>query len=89
MILLLCIFFNIVNMIFSQHLLVQALPQLEIQLKRFESDSKNIRLTIKDTLGQLTSQSLTELRSINKPESHIEDIIVAVIMLCEFFEATC
>ncbi|KAL5253857.1 hypothetical protein ACHWQZ_G013584 [Mnemiopsis leidyi] len=59
----------------------QALPQLEIQRKRFQSDSKNIKLTIKDTLGQLTSASLTELRSINKPDSHIEDIIVAVIML--------
>ena len=61
----------------------QALPQLEIQRKRFQSDSKNIKLTIKDTLGQLTSVSLTELRSINKPDSHVEDIIVAVIMLRE------
>ena len=65
-------------------LIPQALPQLEIQKKRFESDSRNIKNTIKDTLNQLTSASLTELRALNKPENEVEEIIIAVIMLREY-----
>ena len=57
------------------------MPQLELQRKKYENDSKNIKMTVKDTLVHLSMASLTELRSINKPDSNVEDIIVAVIML--------
>ena len=66
------------------HFLFQLLPEYQVAHERAVYKAIAIVADTKKVVKQMDREKLAELRAMSKPSIDIEDLMAAIIMICEY-----